>query len=136
MCFYTYQEEGYTDDGNIKYLDVNKDGLLNIEDKTILGNPHPKFLYGFNSDLTYYGVSLNLFFQGSYGNDLFNIGETANLDQGMGLNLRRAVLESHWSADQTAEQNAAAAYPKITRQLKLQYSDRYIEDGSYLRLKI
>lgn len=133
--FYTYKQDGYTDDGNINYVDLNDDGKLSIDDKMILGNPHPKFLYGFNSDLTYHGISLNLFFQGSYGNDLFNVGETANLDQGMGLNLRRAVLESHWSADNTPEENAAAAYPKITRQIRNQYSDRYIEDGSYLRLK-
>ncbi len=133
--FYTYKETGYTADGNLEHLDVDKSGTLSNEDKMILGNPHPKFLYGFNSDLNYKGISLNLFFQGSYGNDIFNIGETANLDLGMGLNIKKDVLESHWSPEKSEEANKLAKYPKITRGLKLQYSDRYIEDGSYLRLK-
>ncbi len=133
--FYTYKEDGYTADGNLKHVDADGNGTLSVQDKFITGNPHPKFTYGFTSDLTYKGFDLSLLFQGSYGNDLFNVGETANLDQGMGLNLRKAVYESHWKADNTAEQNAAAKYPKLSRSLALQYSDRYVEDGSYLRLK-
>lgn len=133
--FYTYKEDGYTENGNLKHVDANGDGTLSVDDKFITGNPHPKFIYGFTSDLNYRGIELNLLFQGSYGNSIFNVGETANLDQGMGLNLRKAVYESHWKADNTPEQNAAAKYPKASRSLAIQYSDRYVEDGSYLRLK-
>ncbi len=73
--------------------------------------------------------------QGSQGNDIYNVGETANYDYGMGLNLKKDVLYSHWSESNTAEQNAAAKYPKLTANQNLVHSDRFIEDGSYLRLK-
>lgn len=133
--FFTYQENGYTADGNLQYVDQDNNGTLSRADKFITGNPHPDFTYGFNSDLSYKGFDFSLFFQGSYGNDLFNVGETANLDQGMGLNLRREVLYSHWKPDNTPEANAAAKYPRVSRSVAVQYSDRFVEDGSYLRLK-
>lgn len=133
--FYTYKENGYTADGNLQYIDQDNNGTLSVADKFITGNPYPDFTYGFNSDLSYKDFDLSLFFQGSYGNDLFNIGETANLDQGMGLNLRKAVLYSHWKPDNSLEANATAKYPRISRSIALQYSDRFVESGSYLRLK-
>lgn len=133
--FFTYRENGYTADGNLQYVDQDDNGTLSVADKVITGNPYPDFTYGVNSNLSYKGFDFSFFFQGSQGNDLFNVGETANLDQGMGLNLRRGVLYSHWKADNSAEANAAAKYPRLSRSIALQYSDRFIEDGSYLRLK-
>ncbi|MDR2118594.1 MAG: TonB-dependent receptor [Tannerellaceae bacterium] len=133
--FFTYKEDGYDENGILKYVDVDNNGTLNNEDKFITGNPHPDFTYGLNSDIAYKGFEFSFFFQGSQGNDIFNVSETANLDYGMGLNMRRDVLNSHWKASGTAEQNAAAKYPKLVRNQKLNYSDRYVEDGSYIRLK-
>lgn len=133
--FFTYKENGYTDDGNLQYIDRDGNGTLSVTDKVITGNPYPDFTYGINSDLSYKGFDFSFFLQGSYGNDLFNVGETANLDQGMGLNLRREVLYSHWKPDAGLEANAAAKYPRVSRSIAVQYSDRFIEDGSYLRLK-
>lgn len=133
--FFTYKENGYTDDGNLQYVDKDQNGTLSVADKMITGNPYPDFTYGINSDLSYKGFDFSFFFQGSQGNDLFNVGETANLDQGMGLNLRKEVLYSHWKPDNSPAANAAAKYPRISRVVALQYSDRFIEDGSYLRLK-
>lgn len=133
--FYTYKEDGYDENGYIKYLDVDGNGTLDNNDKFITGNPHPDFTYGFNSDIAFKDFEFSFFFQGSQGNDIFNISETANLDYGMGLNMKRDVLYSHWKASNTAQQNAAAKYPKIVRNQKLNYSNRYVENGSYLRLK-
>ena len=133
--FFTYKENGYTDDGNLQYVDRDGNNTLSVSDKMITGNPYPDFTYGINSDLSFKGFDFSFFFQGSQGNDLFNVGETANLDQGMGLNLRRDVLYNHWKAGNSPEANAAAKYPRVTRSIALQYSDRFIEDGSYLRLK-
>lgn len=93
--FFTYKENGYTDDGNLQYVDQDENGTLSVADKMITGNPYPDFTYGINSDLSFKGFDFSFFFQGSQGNDLFNVGETANLDQGMGLNLRKEVLYSH-----------------------------------------
>lgn len=133
--FYTYKETGYDDKGNLTYEDKDNNGTYNNEDKYITGDPNPDFTYGFNSDLRYKDFEFSLFLQGSQGNDVFNIGETANLDLGMGLNVRKDVLYDHWKSTNTEEQNRSAKYPKITRSLKLNYSDRFVEDGSYLRLK-
>lgn len=133
--FYTYKETGYDDKGILQYLDADENGTLNNDDKFITGDPHPDFTYGFSSDIRFKDFEFSFFFQGSQGNDVFNVSETANLDYGMGLNMRKDVLYNHWKASNTPEQNAAAKYPKIIRNQKMNYSDRYVEDGSYLRLK-
>ena len=133
--FYTYKEDGYQDNGKIKYVDLNNDGVINTSDKMITGDPNPDFTYGLNTDLNYKGIELEVFFQGSQGNDIFNVAKTANLDLGMGLNVWSEVLKSHWDANNTSEQNAKSLYPIISKQTNLQYSNRYVEDGSYLRLK-
>lgn len=133
--FYTFKETGYDDKGNLTYDDRDKNGTYNNDDKYITGDPNPDFTYGFNSDIRYKDFEFSLFLQGSQGNDIFNIGETANLDLGMGLNVQKNVLYDHWKSTNTQEQNLKAKYPKITRSLKLNYSDRFVEDGSYLRLK-
>ncbi len=133
--YYTYKETGYDANGNLMYEDSDGNGVLTNDDKYITGNPHPDFTYGFNSDLQYRNFEFSFFFQGSYGNDVFNVGETANLDTGIGLNIKRDVLYSHWKPGNSEEQNRMAKYPKASRNVKQNYSDRYIEDGSYLRLK-
>jgi TonB-linked SusC/RagA family outer membrane protein len=133
--FYTYKENGYNEKGIITYVDKNGDGVLSNEDKFITGDPNPDFTYGLQTALSWKGIDLSLFFQGSQGNDIYNVTECQDLDYNYPLNFRKDVLYSHWSANNTAEQNAAAKYPKITRSQNLKHSDRYVEDGSYLRLK-
>lgn len=128
--FYGYKETGYTDQGKIQYEDRNKDGLINAADKTYIGNPNPKFIYGFNSVATYKGFELTVFVQGSQGNDIFNLNQASTLDLGMGLNLPAAVATDHWTPDHTN-----AKYPKITNTLSGNISNRFVEDGSYLRFK-
>ncbi len=133
--FYTYKENGYNEKGIITYVDKNGDGVLSNEDKFITGDPNPDFTYGLQTAVSWKGIDLSLFFQGSQGNDIYNVTECQDLDYNYPLNFRKDVLYSHWSANNTAEQNAAAKYPKITRSQNLKHSDRYVEDGSYLRLK-
>src|SRR5690606_37209554 len=66
--FFTYKEKGgYTDDGNLHYIDQDDNGTLSAEDKMITGNPYPDFIYGINSDLSYKGFDFSFFFQGSHG---------------------------------------------------------------------
>ncbi|PUZ20992.1 SusC/RagA family TonB-linked outer membrane protein [Chitinophaga costaii] len=128
--FYGYKEQGYTATGNIQYEDRSKDGVISPADKTYIGNPNPKFIYGFNSSLTYKGFEFTLFIQGSQGNDIYNLNQAATLDLGMGLNLPAAVATDHWTPDHTN-----AKYPKITNTITANMSNRFVEDGSYLRFK-
>lgn len=129
--FYGYVKDGYTDLGKEKYKDLNADGLINQLDKTIIGNPNPDFIYGLNSTMNYKGLELTLFLQGTQGNDLLNVSSINNtLDYGFGLNMPREVLYNHWSTT-----NLNAKYPVISRSNSYNYSDRLVEDGSYLRLR-
>ncbi len=133
--FYTYTETGYDEKGMLTYLDRDENGSYTNDDKVISGNPNPDFVYGLTTSLSYAGFDLNIFFQGSQGNEIFNITEFQNLDYATPMNYSVDVYNSHWSATGSAEANAAAKYPKLTSKQSIRVSDRFVEDGSYLRLK-
>ena len=133
--YYVYKADGFDENGKFKYVDQNGDGKLNTDDKVILGNPHPKFIGGFNTEVTWKGLSFSMFWQGSYGNDIYCVTKSQFYDYGYGLNMPKDVYYNHWDPNKSAEQNAAAKYPKIAMNSNVQHSDNLIEDGSYLRLK-
>ena len=129
--FWGYMEDGYTGNGQIKYKDLEPDEKLTIADKTYIGDPNPDFTYGLNSNMSYKNFDLNVFLQGSYGNDLFNLSAVSyTLDYVSGQNMIKDVLNSSWTTT-----NTDAKYPIISRNTSVNVSDRFIEDGSYLRLK-
>lgn len=129
--FYGYITDGYNNLGREKYMDLNSDGLINQLDKGIIGNPNPDFIYGFNSTMSYKGLELTLFLQGSQGNDIVNVSSIGStLDYGFGLNMPRAVFNDRWTSS-----NPTAKYPIISRSNSYNFSDRLVEDGSYLRLR-
>lgn len=130
--FYGYIEDGYDEQGQIKYLDLDGDGSITSSDKTFIGDPNPDFVYGFNSSMSYRNFELSFFIQGTYGNDIFNVSSIpSTLDYGQGLNMLREVYSDHWTPD-----NTDAKYPIISRSsASVNVSDRFVEDGSYLRLK-
>ena len=129
--FWGYLENGYDENGQIKYQDLNNDGTISAEDKTYIGDPNPKYMYGLNSIMSYKNFDLTLFFQGMHGNDIFNLSSiSSTIDYSSGVNMPREVLEDHWSPG-----NPNAKYPIISRNTSVMVSDRFVEDGSYLRLK-
>ncbi|KAF2330659.1 SusC/RagA family TonB-linked outer membrane protein [Flavobacterium daemonense] len=118
--------------GDIKYVDQNGDGVVNAKDYTTIGNGLPKNTGGFSNNFTYKGFDLNIFFQWSYGNDLLNANRilfdgNAN---GLGNFNQMAVYENRWSQ---TNQDSDVFRPKGF--FGGGYSSRYVEDGSYLRLK-
>lgn len=129
--FWGYLEDGYDDKGKIKYVDLEPDGKLTSDDKTYLGDYNPDFIYGVSSNMTYKNFELNIFLQGSYGNDIFNLSAVAYAyDFVSGMNMIRDVLYDSWTPT-----NTDAKYPLVSRNTTVNISDRFIEDGSYLRLK-
>lgn len=128
--FYGYKETGYTSTGNIQYADLTKDGQITPADKTFLGNPNPKFIYGFNSVTSYKGFELTVFIAGSQGNDVFNLNKAGTLDVGMGLNEPVDEFYNHWTPT-----NTNAKYPKPSRSITGNISSRFVENGSYLRFR-
>ncbi|PGH38932.1 MAG: SusC/RagA family TonB-linked outer membrane protein [Candidatus Nephrothrix sp. EaCA] len=129
--FFGYIEKGYDANGKIAYEDLNGNGVRDIGDKRVIGNPLPSFSYGFNSTMSFKNVELNVFIQGSQGNDIFNISSVGQtLDYGQALNMPREVYLNHWTPEKTT-----AKYPIISRSSGTQVSNRWVEDGSYLRFK-
>lgn len=130
-AFFGYVEKGYDATGRIAYEDFNGNGSRDLEDKRIIGSPHPDFIYGLNSVMSYQNFDLTVFIQGSQGNDIFNVsGVNQTLDYGQALNMPRDVYENHWTPE-----NPNAKYPIISRTSGAQVSDRFVEDGSYMRFK-
>src|SRR5690606_2952394 len=76
--FYGYLEDGYDENGKVRYKDINNDGSINLNDKTIIGDPNPDFIYGINSSMSFKNFDLTLFIQGSQGNDLVNVSSVGN----------------------------------------------------------
>ena len=124
---------GMAQAGDIKVLDLNGDGQVDINDRTIIGNPNPDFTYGFNVDLSYDRFSLNLLFQGVQGNDIVN----ANMYRfGWAEGTFRNILSDAWT-DRWTPENPDAAYPRLMYDSRLYAAlmDNVVEDGSFLRLK-
>ena len=129
--FWGYQEEGYDENGNINFVDQDDNGIINENDKTYIGDPNPDFIYGFNSTMNYKNIEFSFFLQGSHGNDIFNVSSiTSSMDFGQGMNMPKEVLYDHWTPE-----NTTAKYPLISRNTEVRVSDRFIEDGAYLRFK-
>lgn len=130
--FYGYVENGYNEKGNITYKDLNADGVINSKDKDYLGNPNPKYIFGFNSTMIFKGFELTAFVQGSQGNDIFNLSRNQSIDLNFGLNQLRDQYLDHWTK---VAPNPNAKYPIISRTLSGNISNRFVEDGSYVRSK-
>lgn len=118
--------------GEIKYKDMDgKEGITG-DDRTIIGNTNPDFTFGFTNNFQYRGLSLGLFFQGSVGNDIFNGNKFGQTMTSIG-NITREAYDTRWTADNYENAKWPKPYAGLGRTIKI--SDRYVEDGSYLRLK-
>ena len=130
--FYGYTIDGFSADGDFIFSDTDGNGIVNANDKVILGNPIPDFNYGLNLSMSYKNFDLTLFFQGVYGNEIFNqMKYTYYFDYSN--NCVVDVLNA-WS-----ETNKEASIPIMKTQNtnggNSLPSEFYIEDGSYFRCK-
>jgi len=119
--------------GDYKLVDISGDGKIDGDDQTIIGNPHPKFTYGFSANASYAGFDLGFFFQGVQGNDIFNMTKWY-LDGGdLTSNMSTRVFDA-WAPDNTGS-DIPADKTWYTAKDGIYPHDGFIEDGSYLRLK-
>lgn len=114
--------------GDIAYVDTNEDGIINTEDRVILGDPNPDFTYGLNTSFTYKSVSLSAQFFGSYGNQVVNANKLDNTNTYYDYNILKEAYYEAWRADKPS-----TTYPKLGTPLN-ELTDRMVEDGSFLRL--
>ena len=130
---YAEGDTSYRGPGSVDYIDVNGDGNIDELDRTIIGNPNPDFTYGFNTSLRFKQFSLTATFIGSHGNDIYNVNRMIDTaTNGVTTNLYSDVVTKAWTPT-----NTDTWYPALGAlngpDVKWA-SDRYIEDGSYLRL--
>ena len=118
--------------GEIKYRDINPDGVINESDRVIIGDTNPDFVYGITNNIRWKDLSLSFMLQGSQGNDIFN-GNLQDIKMGNVGNITRDAYEGRW----TASNYENARWPMATGGYERTFliSDRYVEDASYLRLK-
>lgn len=120
-----------TKPGDVKYRDINEDGVIDDKDRTFIGSPFPKFTYGFNVDLNYKQFDFSAFFQGSQGNKIFN-ASLYYLESDLGTNLSTNML-NRWTGEGTSNSVPRATFDN--NGINTQQSSRFVKDGSYLRLK-
>ncbi len=134
----------YNAPGKFKVADINGDGVINDDDRTIIGSPHPDFTYGINLDLTYKNLSLNIFGNGSSGNEIYNyVRYFADFNTFQGNRSQRALFNAWQPSNPTADPsqwvaanpNASAPIMDANDQISSRPSSYFIENGSYFRIK-
>ncbi|WPP49185.1 SusC/RagA family TonB-linked outer membrane protein [Catalinimonas niigatensis] len=118
--------------GDIRFVDLNEDGVVNADDQTIIGNPWPQLTYGLNSSFSYKGFDLRLQFQGVYGNDIL-MALKFRTEGSNFFNYTQNVWDNRWTGPGTSN-----TVPRMTTNdpnNNMRSSEYYVEDGSYLRLR-
>lgn len=121
-----------TSPGDVRFKDLNNDGLITDVDRTFIGDPNPDFSGSLNNTFTYGDLSLGIYLQGVYGNEIFNANRLYTEAMSITTNQSTAVLD-RWTAAGTSNSMPRAVYGDPNNNNRA--SSRYIEDGSYLRIK-
>lgn len=125
----TVLKQPYAKPGDIRFKDIDGKNGINADDQTMIGNPIPDWTFGINLYAEYKGFDLSAFFQGSLGNDIFKLYRRSNLGY---ANWEQAWV-NRWHGEGTSNW-----YPRVVEgdNLNTRVSSFYVEDGSYIRLKV
>ncbi|MDT8373200.1 MAG: TonB-dependent receptor [Bacteroidales bacterium] len=141
-AFYGYKTDGVFQDeaeleayphsaqagpGDLRFVDVTDDGILDGRDRTYIGSPIPKFIFGFNGSIEYKGIDFALDFQGQTGNKIFNGKEVVRPDP---YNFEKHVFD-RWTGPGTSNSEPRPSFGGYN----FTPSDRFIQDGSFIRLR-
>ncbi|NDW18959.1 SusC/RagA family TonB-linked outer membrane protein [Dysgonomonas sp. 216] len=118
--------------GDIHFEDVNRDGYIDEEDNQVIGDPNPDFYGSFALNFTYKAFDLGFVFSGVYGNDVYNY-QRANIESMTGFNNQSTSVLNRWRGEGHVTNMPRATYDDVRGNSR--FSDRWIEDGSFLRLK-
>lgn len=131
-AFFGLEQDGLTEDGLFNYVDQNGDGVINNEDRVIIGNPYPDFSYGISMNFDYKGFSLSTLIQGDVGKEIYNSNkERGGVSMHRGYNSIAGVV-NRWRPENP---DPNAPFPRATSNLNSNPSSFFVEDGSFLRLK-
>lgn len=143
--FYGYQTDGIYQEGDtfigsaqagdIKIIDQDGDGAITNDDRTVIGNPNPDYTFGFNLSVTYKQFTLSALLNGVYGNDIVN-GNLLQLGNAEGLsrNILKTAYHNAWRPERPSNSHPRIGYSVVGNPEETAISDRFVEDGSFLRL--
>ncbi len=118
--------------GDIRFKDLNNDGIIDEKDRTVIGNPNPDWLFSMNNTFSYKGFELSLYLQGVWGNEIYNANNIDNEGMAAAYNQTVAVL-NRWTPENPSTTMPRAAFGDPNGNCR--ESDRFVENGSYLRIK-
>lgn len=133
--FYNFKSLGVDPStGDIVFADTNIDGEITTEDRTIIGDPNPDYIGGFTNTFTYKGFDLSIFLQFSYGNDVFN-GSQLYLESLQGGDNQVEAVTRRWKQPGDITDIPRATSDPVKAAENKRASSRFVEDGSYMRIK-
>ncbi|MDR3367069.1 MAG: TonB-dependent receptor [Prevotellaceae bacterium] len=124
-----YEQKNTYYAGDAKYRDANNDGKINDDDRATLGNPFPWLTYALNASADYRGFDVQLFFQGVYGNQLYN-AQREQLEGPGKESVMGTLMRDAWTPS-----NPDGSIPNPRNAVNFYTSSRFLESGTYLRLK-
>ena len=133
-AYYGFLQDGLNENGYYKYKDLNNDGVVNSLDRVIIGDPNPKLVYSFTNNFSYKNFILNIFFEGVQGRDIFWATQGTHLGSMQnGHNQLADFFGNYWT---TENPDPNAKYQRVSSAAYNVVSDKAVQDGSYLRLKV
>ena len=121
-----------TQPGDIRFKDLNGDGVINEDDRTILGSPTPSWTFSMNNRFEFYGVDIELYLQGAAGNMIYNGNRSTLEAMSVAQNQLTSTLD-RWRPDYHSTTMPRAVFSDPNKNNRV--SDRFLEKGDYLRLK-
>jgi TonB-linked SusC/RagA family outer membrane protein len=121
-----------TQPGDIRFKDLNGDGVINEDDRTILGSPTPSWTFSMNNRFEFYGVDIELYLQGAAGNMIYNGNRSTLEAMSVAQNQLTSTLD-RWRPDHHSTTMPRAVFSDPNKNNRV--SDRFVEKGDYLRLK-
>jgi TonB-linked SusC/RagA family outer membrane protein len=118
--------------GDIRFRDLNNDGIINDDDRTVIGNPNPVHMFSMNNLFTWKGFELSFYLQGVAGNKIFNANKIDLVGMSAAYNQMDDVL-GRWRGEGTSNSMPRAVFGDPNQNNRI--SNRFVESGSYLRLK-
>ncbi|WP_418262532.1 SusC/RagA family TonB-linked outer membrane protein [Flavobacterium faecale] len=117
--------------GGPRFEDLNKDGIISNADNVVLGSPFPDLIFGFENNVSYKNFDLSFYFQGTVGNEVYNL-RTKSAYFTRGENTKYAEVANRWTPENPTSNIPRAGSDGVTASPS---NSEFVEDGSYLRLK-
>lgn len=118
--------------GDIKFKDLNEDGVIDDNDRTYIGDPNPDFTFGFTNNFSYKAFDLSINMYGSYGNEIFNFQRIKTEAMSDLYKNQLKVVANRWTPENTNTDVPRVVQSDPNQNARI--SDRFVEDGSFLRI--